>query len=170
MMRVLRALAGRPRAPQLRLHAWALLLLLAPAMGLAQTVSFSLSSGSAAPGGTVSLNVSLNSTAGSEPAGVEWALNYSSTDFTAVQITDGAAATAAGKSSSCAASVGSVLCLTTGINSNAIANGVFAIATFTISPTTSSSSSSIQIANAVAASLSGSGVPTSASGGAVTIL
>lgn len=135
----------------------------------AQSVSFGLSSGSGAPGGTVALNLSANSTPGSEPAGVQWALNYPAADFSAVQITDGPAATAAGKAATCAAGAGSLTCLSIGINTNTLASGVVAIATFTISPTTSSTSSSIQVSNTVAASLGGSGIPTSGGSGVLTI-
>ena len=98
-----------------------LLLSVASAISSAQTVSFALASGAGAPGDTVSLNLSLNSTTGSEPAGVQWTLSYSATDFSAVVITDGAAATAAGKSASCATGVGSIICLSSGINANTIA-------------------------------------------------
>src|SRR5712692_202392 len=126
---------GRP----LRLSRYSLiafLLSLGPTTGFGQNVSFSLASGSAAQGGTVSLDVSASSSAGSEPAGVEWTITYPGADFTAIQVTAGPAATAAGKSTSCAGTAGSLTCLTAGINSNTIANGVAAIVTLTVSTTT----------------------------------
>ncbi len=135
----------------------------------AQTASFALSSGAGAPGKAVSLSLSLSSTPGSEPAGVQWTLNYAPTDFSAVQIADGPAATAARKSASCTAKAGAITCLSAGINANTIANGAVAVATFTISPTTTSTSSVIRVGGTVAASLGGRGISTAGGSGSVTI-
>jgi len=101
---------------------------------------------------------------------VQWTLTFSASDFTAVQVSDGPAATAAGKSTICAAAAGSITCLAVGLSSSSIANGVVATATFTLSPASTAAPLPIQLLNTVAASPGGVGIPTSASSGTVTTI
>ena len=63
----------------------------------AQNVSFSIGSGTAAPGGTAVLNISIASTGGAQPAGLQWTLGYSAADISSITFAPGAAATAAGR-------------------------------------------------------------------------
>src|SRR5690348_9244117 len=70
--------------------------------------TLSLGSGSATRGGSVSLNLSLN-TSGSAPAGVQWTASYPASDVASVNATAGAALTAAGKSLTCNASGGTII-------------------------------------------------------------
>ena len=114
-----------------------------------------LSSGSAAPGNTVSLDLSISVVSGSAPASLEWTYSYSAGDFTAVSVVAGPAAVAAGKFVSCNGSPGSYTCLLFGINSTSLSNGVVATATFTVSPTTTSASSTVQVINSSGATASG---------------
>lgn len=143
-------------------------LFLAAACALGQD-AMSLSSGSAAPGGAVSLNLSLNAAPGSEPAALEWTFGYAATDFTAVNVTAGPAAVAAGKSVSCRGGSGSYKCLLFGLNSTALTSGVVAIATFTVSPTATGKATTIQVINSSGATISSSPVNVAATSGQVAI-
>jgi cohesin domain-containing protein len=136
----------------------------------AQGVALSLASGSGSPGAAVTLNLSLNATGGNQPAALQWTLTYSSTDFSFINVAAGPVATAAGKSLSCNNAVGSSTCVVWGLNSTAIANGVVAAVTLTLSGSTSNVSSSIQLLNGVAAAPDGTAISTSTAGGTVTIL
>src|ERR1041385_5483255 len=118
-------------------------IILAVAVGampaVAQTASLSLSSATSAPGGTVTLSVTL-ATHGAQIAGVQWDLMYSASDLTpngsSFYVTGGAA-TAAGKQTTCnIVSPGDVRCLVVGFNSTAINDGVLAGITFKVSSTT----------------------------------
>ena len=132
-----------------------------------QSDSLSLSSGTATPGGAASLNLSLSSPSGSEPAAIEWTFAYSTSDIVAISASAGAAATAAGKSISCAGSPASYMCLLTGLNGNVVQNGVVAVLTVTLSA--ASSGTTISVANPLGASASASAIQTTATGGTITI-
>jgi hypothetical protein len=84
-------------------------------------------------GGTMALSLMFASS-GSHPAGLQWTFSYPASDIQAISVTPGAAATAGGKSIYCAGSSGLLTCLSVGINSNTIANGVVAVVTATLSP------------------------------------
>jgi hypothetical protein len=137
--------------------------------GLAQTASLSLASGSGARGSVVNLNLSLTSTV-SQPAAVQWTVTYLTSDFSALTVTAGAVATAAGKSISCNNTSGVSKCVVYGVNSNTMASGVVATLAFTISGSTTNTSSAIQVTNQTSATLAGLAMTSSASGSTVTIL
>src|SRR5438105_2801166 len=80
-----------------------------PALGQSDTMI--LSSGTAGTNGTAALNLVLTSSAGSEPAAIQWTLTYSSNAVTALSAVAGSAATGAGKSLTCMAGVGSYTCV-----------------------------------------------------------
>ena len=130
-----------------------------------QTASLALSSGTAT-NGTVSLNLTLTSPAGSEPAAVQWTLNYAPTAITSISAVAGPAATNAGKTLTCSASSGAYTCLVTGMNSNRIANGTVAIVNATIA--TGVSSTSVTFSGTAAASPTGSAMATAQTGGTIT--
>src|SRR5229473_7808105 len=70
----------------------------------AQTPALSLAGASGAPGSTVTVSISLSSNGGTQPAGVQWDLTYSSSDLSPAAGTYWAtigAASAAGKQASC---------------------------------------------------------------------
>ena len=145
------------------------------AAAFCQSDSLALSSGATVPGGTVSLNLSLSSSSGSQPAGIEWTFAYSTSDVVANSISAvaGAAATAAGKSLWCAGIPGSYTCFLTGLgpgglNTNIIQNGVIAVLTVTISAATSWTS--IGITNALSTSVAGDAIQTTATGGAIFVI
>jgi hypothetical protein len=134
----------------------------------AQT-SLVLSSGSASPGQAVSLNVTLSTPLPSQVAGLQWTFAYSSTDFSGLSVGTGPAAVAAGKSITCNGGGGLMICLVTGLNTNTIASGVVASATFTVSPTTGSTSSIVQLVNSLGATPQATGIAVAATGGTVSI-
>src|SRR5579862_46218 len=78
----------------------AIVVLAAAACALGQS-TLTLSSATAPAGTMANLNLSL-SDSGVPPAGLEWTLTYSAADLAAVNVTPGPAATAAGKTVSCA--------------------------------------------------------------------
>src|ERR1039457_1346129 len=139
---------------------------LSSTLAFCQTDGLVLSSSAVSPGGTASLSLSLTSPAGSEPAGLQWTLVYSPTDIVALSALAGTSATAAGKSLSCAGSPGSYTCLFTGLNANIVQNGVVAVVTATISPSTTATY--IGIANALGATQSASSEAITATGGTIT--
>src|SRR6266700_114170 len=108
----------------------AVLLSILFAGGSAAAQSLMLSSGSALPGGSLSLNVSLNSGTAT-PAGLQWTLSYPA-GVSSMTMTVGPALTAATKTLNCSGRSGAVTCLATGMNTAVIASGVVAVATATL--------------------------------------
>ena len=93
---------------------------------LAQS-ALALSSATTAADGTASLNLTINSAPGNEPAGLQWTFSYPSANVAAATISAGSALTAAGKSVTCAPVSGGYACVAYGMNANTIANGVVAV-------------------------------------------
>src|ERR1700691_6761884 len=81
----------------------------------AQVSTLSLSSGTGSPGTTTSLALSFGG-GGSAPAGLQWTFVYPVSQISAVSATAGPAATAAGKTLSCASAPGLFTCLLSGLN------------------------------------------------------
>jgi len=136
---------------------------------LAQGDTLSLSPGPVTGSRMISLNVSLQSSGGQQPAGVQWTLGYSPVDFTAIQVTSGPSAIAAGKSVYCAGTAGALNCVVVGVNSRTIPDGVLAVVSLTVSSTTSHTTSFVELENAMAASPTGIAIPISAAGTAATL-
>ena len=130
----------------------------------AQGGVLSLSQVTATSAGTVVLNVSLQSSSGQQPAGVQFTLSYSPVDFTAIQVTAGQSATAAGKSIDCAGSASASKCVVVGVNKSTIPDGVVAVVLLTVSSTTSDTTSVIQLQNPLAVSAGGSAITISGTG------
>src|SRR6266567_7477043 len=128
-----------------------------------QSASLSLASASTAPGGSVSLNLSLNGSSGM-PAGLQWTLSYASSDVLSVSIAAGPALTAASKSLTCSPKSGSVTCLASGMNGTAIGSGVVAAVAVTLT-STSASAVSLPIPYVMGAQPDGSFSTVSATGG-----
>src|SRR6266542_575660 len=121
-----------------------------PAFG--QGISLSLLSASATLNSTVTLPLNVASTSGSEPAGLQWTILYSTTDFSSITAAAGAAASAAGKGIDCASiGPGQYTCVLAGINQNTISNGTAATVTLRVSGTTTHTSSTVQVSSPVAA-------------------
>ena len=138
-------------------------------LAFSQTVSLSLSSGSAVEGGSVALNLSLSSSGGA-PAGLQWKLSFASSDVSSVSLAAGTVLTSASKTLSCNPVAGSVTCVTFGMNEATIANGVAATVTVTLAPATSGPTVPISVTAISASSADGSPETVSATSGAVTVL
>src|SRR5579863_2952457 len=142
-----------------------LLLLLRPgSLAFSQTDTLSLASGSAAQGGSVQLNLSLN--AATAPAALQWVISYSS-DVTSVNFAVGPALSAASKTITCNPSAGSTICLADGMNANTISNGVVATVTVKLASTTSTGSVPLTLSGTAA--VLGTGVADTMSGTGSTV-
>ena len=79
--------------------------------------NLALSSGTAVPGGTTSLSLSLSSPASTQPAAIQWTLSYPAASVTTLDVTAGPALSSAGKTITCAGGAGAVTCVAWGLNS-----------------------------------------------------
>jgi uncharacterized protein (TIGR03437 family) len=125
-----------------------LLILVSARYGVAQT-ALSLNSGSAASGGSISVN--LNITGATAPAALQWTLSYPSVDIASVTVAAGPALIAAGKSVTCATAPASVTCVAAGMNATTIANGTVAVVTMTVALAAIDTSTPISISGLVGA-------------------
>jgi hypothetical protein len=125
----------------------------------------SVSSGSAAPGGTVTLNLSFAGN-GSQAASAQWQLAYPGANVSAVSVAAASALTGAGKNVSCSAGSGVYTCIASG-GANTIPDGVIATARFTMS--SAATTTNVSVNSARAASTTGSAVSVSASEGAISV-
>ncbi len=144
-----------------------ILVALLSSLGIAQTASLSLSSGSGAPGSVVTLSLVLSGT--TTPAALEWTVTYPTADIASLTIVGGPVATAAGKTVTCNSTAGTATCDIWGMNSNPISNGIVASLAFTVSAATKDSVTVVQLSNGDGASSAGSTVSTSSAGSTVTI-
>ena len=135
----------------------------------AQTPSLSVSEGSGAPGGSVSVAVNFVSN-GAPVTGVQWTMNYSTADFSSVTVAESATATA-GEVLSCSRGPGQVSCLMVNLVSSAVLvpSGQIAVATFQISSTTTSSSSAIVLSGLSASSGTGTSLGLTGTGATIAI-
>ena len=147
----------------------ALVISLIQCPAVAQQVVLTLSSGSTVPGGSTTLNLSLATSGGAQPAGVQWTLTYSPSDITGISFTAGTSSSVASKSISCSSTSGSTTCIDFGMNSNVIANGVLGIATVAIAAGTVDASASIQMSGVIASTAGGSAIPGSGTGATISI-
>lgn len=125
-----------------------------------------LSSGSALPGGTVALNLSLSSPAGSEPSALQWTYSYPAA-VASINVANGPALTSAGKSITCTAGSLTYTCVASGFNSNIISNGVVGLATVTLN--SNGATSTVGINNALAATATGGTETVSGGSGTITV-
>src|SRR5579871_3209537 len=142
--------------------------LLSGRLAYAQGPSLSLASGSTVKGSALSLNLSLNA-GSSAPAGLQWTLSYAPSDISSLTMSAGSALTAAGKTLSCNAGTGSVMCLASGMNATAIGSGVVAVVTATLNPSSVNTLDSIPISNVMGALGNGSSVTVAGAGGTITV-
>ena len=153
------------RSEQIALFAFSLLLLTSVSFG--QTPTLALSSASAVAGGTATLSLALTAPAGSNPDGLQWTFSYPSASVTNFSVIPGSVLTSAGKTFSCAGGANSYICLTNGLNTNAIPNGIVAVVTVTLAPT--AGSISIGVSGTLAASVAGYPITVSATGGSIFV-
>jgi hypothetical protein len=152
-------------APLLRVVRLSTLVLAVCGYAFAQNATLSLSSGSAAPGATVPLNISLAGT-GTLPVSTEWNLSFSTTDFSEVNVTSAAT----NKSISCQYGTGTATCMLWGLNDTPMASGVVATVSLTVSASTKDTSSLVQLTNGISASSTATADSTLTTNGTVTIL
>ncbi len=149
-------------ARTMRLGALAVLL---SSLGVAQTAALSLGFGSGSPGSVITVDLFLAATV-TQPATLEWTVNYPTKDITALNVAAGG-----GVSSSieCNNTAGASTCVMWNVSSNTISNGVAASLAFTISASTTDTSSAIQLSNGVAASSGGSEMTSTTTGSTLTL-
>ncbi len=127
----------------------------------AQQATLTLDSATTSPGGSVNLNVSLATTGGAQPAGLQWTMNYPVSDIGTVSVVAGASANAAGKTVTCANNNGSTICVLFGVNTNTVSDGVVATATFGINSGTLDTLAPIQVTGVVVTDMNGNVIPSS---------
>jgi len=144
-------------------------LVAASGSAMAQHVALSLGSGSAIPGRSVSLNLSLATSGGAQPTALQWIIAYPASAISSVSVTPGAAATAASKNVTCSSRTGSTICVVFGANDDALSNGVLATATLNFEAGTVVSAAPVQVASVSAITSADSSIPTSATGRVIAI-
>ncbi len=125
-----------------------------------------MSSATADANGNATLNLTLTSPAGSEPAGLQWTLGYSPADVVSIGAIAGAASTAAGTSLTCAASLGYYTCVQAGLTGAVIQNGVVAVVNATLASRIATTA--IVVTNVLGANAAANSLPISSVGGAIT--
>lgn len=119
-------------------------------------VTFTAASGQASDStNTATFPVSISTTR-RPPGGIQFDLTFPAADVTSITAATGPAATAAGKSITCAAptgTTGTFRCLVAGLNTSTIANGVVANITVVVSKTTSFSLTNLVASTAAATAL-----------------
>ena len=136
----------------------------------AQAPSLSLSGGAGTPGSKVAVAIHFAGN-GAAVTAIQWTMNYSATDFSAVTIAVTATATAAGEVLSCQTGPGQAICLMANLTSNAmlVPDGQVAVATFQISTTTTNTSSAISLSSLSASSGNGLALSLTGTGTTITI-
>src|SRR5690349_1964 len=138
---------------------------------LAQDASLSLSPGSAVPGTTVPLDLSLAVTSADPPASLEWVISYSTSDFSAATVQAGPMAVAANKAVSCSSlTPGTLICVLYGLNTTPISNGVVATASLTLSSSTTATASAVQLSNGMGADAVGGALAVVTTGNSIGII
>jgi uncharacterized protein (TIGR03437 family) len=138
-------------------------------LAMAQQVALSLGSAIASPGRSVSLKLSLKTSGGAQPNALQWTMAYPASAVSTVNVTPGAAATAASKSVTCSSSAGRTICIVFGANDNALSNGVLATATLNIAAGALIASAPVQIASVAAITATDSSIPASGTGRLIVI-
>lgn len=124
----------------------------------------SVSSASGAPGGQVTLNLTLNTAYPGSSEGLEWTLNSPSPEVASFTTTAGPAAVSAQKSLYCA----NQTCLLAGLNSSPLSDGVIATVTLTLSAG-ATGNLVVQVSNPVEALLDGTGGSITSANGMVSV-
>ena len=139
----------------------------------AQTAAISVSAGSVAPNGFVSLNVNLQAGGGAQPVAVQWDTIYSTGDLAPVAgayYLTGEAANASGKQASCnIVAAGDIRCLIVGFDTFEISDGVLATLFLQIAPGTGAISTFVNLTGAMGVDSSTNLMILTASGATVNI-
>lgn len=139
-------------------------------LGWGQQVSLTLGSASTAPGGSVSLPLTLTPGAGVLPTAVQWRLTYPLASIASVTVTAGSAATAAGKTLACVNNAGWIDCTVYGMNGNAMAAGVIADVAVTVLQGIASTTAQVGVVNPASTNNAGSVLVTATMTGTVSIV
>jgi hypothetical protein len=134
-----------------------------------QQAAIALDSGTAVPGGTVSLNLALTASGDALPTAVQWTLNYPSSVVVSVSVAAGSSLTQAAKSLTCSSTTGATTCSAYGVNQNVINAGPLATATFNISPNAPNSPAPVQVNSVVVAAATGIAIPSSGQAGTIIV-
>ena len=132
-------------------------LILLPALAASQS-SVSLTSTPSSTPGTTSFTLSVNSPAGSEPAGVQWTVTYPSPSIASLAVTASPALTAAGKTITCNGGPAAYTCIAAGLCESIIPSGALATVTGTLVP--AATSGPVTLPSTVATTPSGTTVTT----------
>ena len=144
--------------------------LFAPGPVFGQTTSLTLSSGTTALSGTVTLPLNLTVPSGnSNPVALQWVVSYAPGDVVSLNIAAGSVLTASAKTLSCNAISGFTTCLATGMNSNSIGDGTVAVITVTLATSTSGPSVPVSIVNTLGVLAGGTAATVSGVGGTITV-
>ncbi len=125
--------------------------------------SLVLGSGSGTAGAAIALNLTITSVAGSEPAGIQWTLGYS-TGVASISIVPGNALTTANKTLTCAPVQGAQTCIAVGLNETTISNGT--VATVLVQLAANVAIATLTLSNGLGATRDGHGIAMSVTGGA----
>src|ERR1035438_4736545 len=134
---------------------------------LAQS-SLVLSSGTTAPGGPVSLNLTMTSPAGNQPAALQWTFTYSSAAMASFTVGAGPSLTAANKTIACSGNGSAYTCVAYGMNATPIADGI--VATVSVTPAVGVSTVTIGASNGLGATPAGDAIAVTATGGVVNVI
>ena len=93
-----------------------------------------LSPPTSAANGAASLDLSLYSARGKEPATLQWTLQYPSSSMQTLTVDDGPALISAGKTMICSGDAAAYNCLAVGTNTKTIGNGIIAKLTAVLAP------------------------------------
>jgi len=133
-------------------------------------VTLSIGRGSATAGGSATFAITLATSGGAQPSGLEWTMSYPAGSVTSVTVTDGSATTAASKTVTCNTSLtsGSTICLITGMNNTVISPGDVAEVTIGVAANVTTTVP-VQMGAVNAAGVDGSGIVGSGNGGTIAI-
>jgi uncharacterized protein (TIGR03437 family) len=143
-------------------HLIAIVLWLAFCRTLPAQSSLVLGSGSGTAGAAIALNLTITSVAGSEPAGIQWMLGYS-TGVTSISIVPGNALIAANKTLTCAPVQGGQTCIAVGMNETTISNGI--AATVLVQLAANVPVATLTLSNGLGATWNGNAIAMSVTGG-----
>lgn len=144
-------------------------LLLLPGLARSQSATLTLNPSSAPPGGTAAMSLNIAATGAMLPAAIQWSFTYSATDVAGIQVALSAGATASGKSVTCFTGSASTSCVVFGVNSSTLTNGLLATVSISLTSSVTNPSVPIQIASVLATSSTGTAIPGSGSGAAITV-
>lgn len=140
-----------------------------PGAGMTSSVSLAMSNGTAGPGQTVQIPISLTSFGTAAPSAFQADLNFDAQKLTFASASAGSQLTAANKTiSSSVLANGAVRLLTSGMNQTVIAGGVAAYVSFKLNGDFVSGNAALMLSNCASSSTGGSSLPTNCSAGTVT--